>query len=89
MIKQGARCRNCTNKGNLYFIPFDRESGLNVISEPKDSRGEVNIYKLCKDCALEIEKETDIKTYDWSYEKIRNRDNNLDKDWHRKVYGCG
>ena len=82
VVKQGGRCRNCNNKAILYLISFDKETGIQT-SESE----ETEMYKLCKDCAIDIDNAMDIKTYGWSYNQLKARDNKLDSDWHKKVYG--
>ena len=88
MIRQGARCRNCDKKATLYFIKFDADTGEKILSKPRIDQ-HVKLYKLCKQCAIDLDFANDIKTYGFTYNQLRARDDKLDNCWHSKVYGGG
>jgi len=71
VIYQGHRCRNCNAKATLRVYKF-----------PSGEK-----YLLCEECAKGIESEEDIKTYEWDYEKLIERDKKLNAKWHSYVYG--
>jgi len=87
VVKQGSGCRNCKRKAYITYHRYDLETGEEVFK--KEEGQDLETYKLCDKCSKKIKNAKDIKTYRWSYDKLKSRDERNNRKWHSKVYGGG
>jgi len=88
VIKQGCGCRNCNNKAYITFHKYDIKTGKEVFGEKEEGQ-ELEVYKLCDVCSKKIKNAKDIRTYRWTYDRLKRRDEKRNRSWHSKVYGGG
>jgi len=85
LMRDGYLCRNCGSKAVLTITPFD-ETWKRIDERPCSAVID-HCFTLCSECQKKIIDARDIKTFGWSYKKLRQRSLLTNKSWWKKTYG--